>query len=359
MARRRGGWSGSRDYDYGGWAPYVPVAERRANAAIGLKKILRKGEHPNPVVIAGLIIARTFWGNAWCDNLERYGDYANRIPRGRTYVRNGSVVHMEIAPGRVTAYVAGSELYKVTIAVDPIPDKAFAAIASDCAGAVDSLVELLRGKLSKGVMGRLCVPDTGLFPAPGQIHLDCSCPDSAVMCKHVAAVLYGVGARLDAEPELLFTLRGVDAAQLVTRAATTRVTRRRSSDAPASLDESTLGDVFGIEMEEVAPAPTKPAKPAKLAKPAKPVTPSKRTKPATPVTPSKRTKPARAPRRHAAKVEEAPAMEISTDGLASLGVSKGLLKEWIRRGDLDRTGVADLWRVTPSGWVRLQELMMT
>jgi uncharacterized Zn finger protein len=60
-----------------------------------------------------LTVARTFWGEAWCENLERYSDFANRLPRGRTYVRNGSVVDLRIAPGAVTALVSGSDLYEV------------------------------------------------------------------------------------------------------------------------------------------------------------------------------------------------------------------------------------------------------
>src|SRR3974390_1637835 len=97
-------------WGYYGWRPYVPVAQRRAKAARELARLAKKnGKAASPVVLAGRKIAGTFWGQAWCDNLEAYSDYANRLPRGRAYVRNGSVVDLQIAPGKVTARVAGSE----------------------------------------------------------------------------------------------------------------------------------------------------------------------------------------------------------------------------------------------------------
>ena len=172
----------------------------------------------SPVVIEGRTIAATFWGKAWCDNLERYSDYANRLPRGRTYVRNGSVVDLQIAPGEVNALVSGSEIYQVAVKVSAVPKARWTSICTDCAGAIDSLVELLQGRFSKGVMERICRQKTGLFPAPAEIEFSCSCPDWASMCKHVAAVLYGIGARLDEQPELLFKLRKVDEKDLIAKA---------------------------------------------------------------------------------------------------------------------------------------------
>ena len=108
-------------YDYYGFRPYVSVAARRAQAARELAKLQKKGRKISPVAIEGRKIARTFWGEAWCDNLERYSDYANRLPRGRTYVRNGSVVDLQVGPGRVTALVSGSTMYDVKVTVGPVP----------------------------------------------------------------------------------------------------------------------------------------------------------------------------------------------------------------------------------------------
>src|SRR5262249_60375358 len=122
------------------------------------------------------------------------------MPRGRTYVRNGSVVDLQVAKGKVTAMVAGTELYKIEITIAPVKSTHWKSICQDCAGSIDSLVELLQGRLAKNVMDRVCRETDGLFPAPSEIKLSCSCPDWADMCKHVAAALYGIGARLDARP---------------------------------------------------------------------------------------------------------------------------------------------------------------
>src|ERR1700675_3052955 len=191
------------------WRSYVSVADRKRNAAREMAKLRKKGREVSPVEIEGRAIAKTFWGRAWCGNLERYSDYANPLPRGRTYVRNGSVVDLQIAKGEVTALVAGSSLYRIKISIVPVKPVRWKSICRDCAGSVDSPVELLQGRFEKGVMDRVCRAGDGLFPAPQEIKLSCSCPDWAEMCKHVAAVLYGVGARLDHKPQLLFVLRDV------------------------------------------------------------------------------------------------------------------------------------------------------
>lgn len=234
--------------DYFGWKPYVPVAVRRRQAARRLAQLKKKnGREAAPVVIDGRKIARTFWGEAWCENLERYSDFANRLPRGRTYVRNGSVVDLRIAPGAVTALVSGSGLYEVEMTVAAVPATRWRTICKDCAGAIDSVVELLQGKLSQSVMARMCQPKTGLFPAPKEITFACSCPDWASMCKHVAAVLYGVGARLDEHPELLFLLRKVNHQDLVAKAGSD-LSRAKKVRVGKVLDAGDLSEIFGIEM---------------------------------------------------------------------------------------------------------------
>ncbi|MBI5482312.1 MAG: hypothetical protein HY906_25885 [Deltaproteobacteria bacterium] len=249
-------------YDYYGWRPYVSVAERRRQAAREMAKLKKKGHPVSPVVIEGRTIASTFWGKSWCENLERYSDYANRVPRGRTYVRNGSVVDLQVGAGEVTAYVSGSELYKVKVTVAPVPKARFTAICTDCAGAIDSLVELLQGRFSQGVMERLCQQRTGLFPAPADIKFSCSCPDWAAMCKHVAAVLYGIGARLDTRPELLFRLRQVDEQQLIAHAGTGVPLAKKGPARDKVLGDAGLSELFGIDLDTAA-APATPAAPAK------------------------------------------------------------------------------------------------
>ena len=235
------------DYDYG-WRPYVSVAMRRRRAAQTVAKLERSGRVISPVAIEGRTIARTFWGESWCRNLEAYSDYANRLPRGRTYVRNGSVIDLQIDPGRVTALVSGSSLYDVEIEITRLARKRWKTITSQCAGQIDSIVELLQGSISHGVMEIVTRKGEGLFPAPRNISLRCSCPDWATMCKHVAAVLYGVGARLDHEPEMLFTLRGVEPAELIA-AAVTDVPRTRKSGRRRVLKTDDMSAVFGIELD--------------------------------------------------------------------------------------------------------------
>ena len=230
------------------WKQYVPVVERRMKGAREMEKLRKKGTPLSPVTIEGRTIARTFWGKAWCDNLERYSDYSNRLPRGRTYVRNGSVVDLQIGVGEVAARVAGSSVYRVKVVVAPVPKARWTAICRDCAGAIDSLVELLQGRFSKGVMERICQQKTGLFPSPHEIRLDCSCPDWATMCKHVAAVLYGIGARLDEKPELLFHLREVDEKALIARAGRGLPLANKGPKADRVLGEEALSELFGIEM---------------------------------------------------------------------------------------------------------------
>jgi uncharacterized Zn finger protein len=274
-----------------GWKPYVSVAERRRSAERAAAQSRNKGLTLSPVTARGGAIAKTFWGKAWCDNLERYSDFSNRLPRGRTYVRNGSVIDLVIAQGGVQAQVMGSHLYKVAVSVSSVPNKHWQAIGVDCAGSIDSLVELLQGRLSKGVMERICRPQTGLFPAPSEITFTCSCPDWAVMCKHVAAALYGVGARLDERPELLFTLRRVDAKDLVARAETGLSTTKKGPAAGKVLDSSLLAEVFGIELAEAA-IPAARGKIAAVGK--KPPVPKKpaRKKPPVPKKPPAAKKPA-------------------------------------------------------------------
>ena len=248
-------------YDYA-WKPYVSVAERRRKAEHTIAKLHKIGQQTAAVVLQGRKLATTFWGQAWNDNLESYSDYANRLPRGRTYVRNGSVVDLQVNGGEVKAMVMGSELYNVTVSVLPLPKARWSSICQDCSGSVDSLVELLQGRLSEAVMARVCQQRTGLFPAPAEIKLACTCPDWADMCKHVAAVLYGIGARLDAQPALVFKLRAVDEAELIAGAAKGGTLATAAPVSAKVLDGDDLSALFGLEMESTAtPQPSAKASP--------------------------------------------------------------------------------------------------
>jgi uncharacterized Zn finger protein len=252
---------------YDGWdgRPYVSAAERRRKALRAMDNLRKKGNSFSPVVVGRGAIVKTFWGKAWCQNLEHYSDFANRLPRGRTYVRNGSVLDLQIAPGQIKALVSGSRLYKVKLEITPVTKARWQSICTDCAGAVDSLVELLQGRLSNSVMERICQQKTGLFPSPGEIDLSCSCPDWADMCKHVAAVLYGVGARLDLQPELLFRLREVDEKELIASAGLgLSLSTRRPAAAKVLSNEEDLSALFGLDMAQISdgePVDRPPSKP--------------------------------------------------------------------------------------------------
>ncbi len=332
---------GRFDYYGGGWAPYVSVAERQLQARQKVAALAKAGHPCQPVVIDGRGIAKTFWGQAWCDNLDSYSDYANRLPRGRTYVRNGSVIDLGVETGRVSALVSGSEVYRVEIEIQPLAAAKWSAIVAECAGEVASLIELLQGRLSQAVMQTVTRHGEGLFPQPREIRLRCSCPDSATMCKHVAATLYGVGARLDAQPDLLFKLRHVDPQELIRHAGTAPPTATTAT--PSALGDVDLSALFGIDVGEGAAAPSRAQAPAR----ATPGSPG-----AAPARAGKREagpKPARAaaqpaPGKQAVGAKRSPT--VAAAELVARGVPRYMIHNWIVAGVLLRTGQRGVYRTT-------------
>jgi hypothetical protein len=226
------------------------VAERRLEAARTVAKLRKKQPDLAPVTIEGNRIATSFWGKAWCDAIESYRDYEYRLDRGRSYVRHGAVVDLRITPGQIAARVNGSELYRTTITITPTPPAKWRAICADCTGRIESLVELLQGRFSKPVMERLCSQESGLFPRPSEIRFNCSCLDHASLCKHVAAVLYGIGARLDQSPELLFRLRAVDETALLGDLGAALPGQGKAPGAGKALAGDDLAALFGLDMVE-------------------------------------------------------------------------------------------------------------
>jgi uncharacterized Zn finger protein len=242
---------------------YVSVEKRRKRDGRHAAKLQKKGRVLQPVAAdrSRRAIAATFWGRAWCDNLEHYSDLASRMPRGRTYVRSGAVLDLQIAAGRVTALVSGSDIYEVEIGIKPLAAARWQAIVGECAGQIASVVELLQGKLSEAVMEKLVHPDKGMFPAPRELEMTCSCPDWANMCKHIAAVMYGIGVRLDIQPEIFFTLRQVDQLELVAAAGSGGLTKKQGKTGKKVIARAQLSSVFGIDLDgdgadatEVTPA---------------------------------------------------------------------------------------------------------
>ena len=342
-------------YNHYGWSPYVPVAERRAKAAKQMDKLRKKGVEIQPVTIEGRTIARSFWGKAWCDHLDSFGDYSNRLPRGRSYVRNGSVCHLDIGKGKVEAIVSGSMLYTVTMEIQTLPTSQWAGVKKRCAGGIGSLLELLQGKLSHEIMSVVTDRANGLFPGPREIQYQCNCPDYAGMCKHIAAVVYGIGARLDERPELLFVLRGVDHGELISTdaaitgaLANTRSTRRRT------LAANQLDNVFGVEFEtpEETVSPMKAGKkpvrktPGEIAKKTSPKL-AKETSPKPDVKPARKIQPFRATARSIRKLRSS--LSLSRAEFANrLGVSAQSVVNW--------EGKTGPLNVRAASLARLQEL---
>jgi uncharacterized Zn finger protein len=246
------------------YPPYVPVGQRRAKAERTLLQLRKKQPGITPVIIAGKSLATTWWGKSWNSNLERYADYSNRIGRGRSYVRHRAVLDLQLTPGRVTALVQGSEArpYRVAITVDTLSADHWSTLRAACAGCFDSLGELLGGTFPQALKDLFFAKGAGLFPSPREIHFDCSCPDWAAMCKHVAAALYGVGARFDEEPSLFFALRGIALDDLITQTVTdTAQTLLRKAEGPRVnvLEDVDLGHVFGIQVDDLhTPRPNLP-----------------------------------------------------------------------------------------------------
>lgn len=251
-----------------GYPKYVSVAEKRAKAEKKLAALKKKNPGIQPVILEGQALAKTWWGKAWNKNLERYADYANRIERGRSYVRHGAVLDLQIQPGKVSGLVIGSTStpYRVTITIKSIPEKQWQQITNQCRGKMESIKQLMAGKFPKALEALFTQKDKGLFPSPKEIELDCSCPDSAVMCKHVAAVLYGIGARLDQDPGLFFVLRKAKVNDLVAetvKETKTDLLSRSEKRSPRIIDEESrnLSDMFGIDLDMDGSSSLPPAVP--------------------------------------------------------------------------------------------------
>lgn len=261
---------------YWNYFPYVTVAEKKEKAARSLEKLKKKNQAVEPVVLDGRTIAATWWGKAWNGNLERYADFSNRIGRGRSYVRNGAVLDLRIHPGKVTALVQGTRArpYEVSIDIHEISGTDWNRIKKMSEGQLDSLQELLSGKFPKTLGETFMELGKGLFPEPREIKFSCSCPDWASMCKHVAAALYGIGARLDREPALFFALRKVEMHDLVTGAVegkSRELLKKASRKSQRVLEDVSISEMFGIDLDEASTpdfSDIAPEKPLKIAEPA-------------------------------------------------------------------------------------------
>lgn len=237
---------------YNGFPEYVSVADQKKRSLKVYEKLRKKNPYIKPVFLDSKVIAKTFWGKAWCEHLKSYADYENRLGRGRSYVRVNAVCHLEIEAGKITATVSGSSVYQMTIRVEPLSQTKWGNIKNTSAGKISTLLDILQGKLPKDLIHSLCDVENGLFPDLNDLTFSCSCPDDAQMCKHIAAALYGVGNRLDKEPELLFLLRQVNAEELLGSAQLENAfdnARLNDTQDDLLLENDDLGALFGIELD--------------------------------------------------------------------------------------------------------------
>ena len=238
----------------GSWSfpRYVSKAEKQAKASKKIEQ-LKKKKDVRPVIIQGSAIARTWWGKSWNQNLDRYADYSNRIGRGRSYIRHGAILDLQISAGEVAALVQGSRSkpYEISVKIKKLDKAHWQQLVASCSGMFDSLPEILAGRVPKELSELLLGRDAGLFPSLKEISFACSCPDWAHMCKHVAATLYGIGVRLDEDAKLLFTLRGTNADDLVSRTVTTRaesLLEKAVKKSSRIIDDADLSELFGIDL---------------------------------------------------------------------------------------------------------------
>lgn len=233
------------------YGEYVPVAKKKEKARKAMDKLLKKNPDLTPVILEGSIIAKTWWGKAWNKNLEIYADYTNRISRGRSYVRNGAVLDLKIETGIVKALVQGSESkpYNIEIKIEPLSSEKWDDILKICKHKIDNLAELLSGKFPKELEEIFTIRGRGLFPTQKEITFKCSCYDWASMCKHVTAVLYGIGARFDEDPSLFFSLRNIDFSDLLMKTIDQKMqSMLENSDKKTGrvIDDGDVFDLFGL-----------------------------------------------------------------------------------------------------------------
>ena len=236
---------------------YVSKAQQQqyaSKSSLKLEKTL--GRKLEPIILTSSKLATSWWGIMWNKNLERYATFSNRIGRGKTYVRNGLVIDFQIKYGEVNAYVQGTRKapYKVTVSIDNINSKIVEKIKLSCQGKIETMEQLLEGSFSKDLADIFMVEGVGLFPEPKEIHFGCSCPDWTDCCKHVSAVLYAIGSKLDVNPSLFFTLRGLDLddflKDVIINKTDNLLEKGKNCNSKRIIKEKNINDLFQINIED-------------------------------------------------------------------------------------------------------------
>lgn len=225
------------------------TSELKKRSAESIRREKGKGSALEPVCVTGRTIAKNWWGQAWCSNLEQYADYASRLDRGKRYIRTGAVLDLKIETGKIRAKVQGTRKtpYKIEIRISPLSEEKCQEIIKKCSRKIENLENLLSGTFPEELK-ELFQGNNGLFPEPKEISFNCSCPDWALLCKHVAAALYGVGVRLDNNPALFFQLRGINMDHFidVTLANKVETMLENAGNFSSRIIEGNVDSLFGV-----------------------------------------------------------------------------------------------------------------
>ena len=225
--------------DGGYWDYYEPSRPRRVEG--GIKTKSERGE-----------IGETWWSKRWIKVLESFS-MGTRLTRGRSYARQGQVISIDVEPGLVKAKVQGSQPrpYNVKIRLEPLSDQDWDKVTDAMASQAIFAAKLLAGEMPNTIEEAFASVHVSLFPtALRELNTDCSCPDWANPCKHIAAVYYLLAERFDEDPFLIFKLRGRTKEQIIAvlrdkRAATFPVEDTSAGAETASAEEENL-----ISLEE-------------------------------------------------------------------------------------------------------------
>lgn len=241
----------SRYWDTGDTFSQPTAEELRRKAKASSANAAKKELKYEPILpFTRRSICTSWWGQAWCENLERYADFESRLGRGKRYVKNGTVLDLKIKKGKVEARVQGTRKtpYKVEIRISPLSEEKCGEIIDKCGRRIENMESLIRGEFPVELKDLFLAKD-GLFPSPREISFNCSCPDWALMCKHVAAVMYGIGVRLDENPFYFFELRGIDADRFINVALESKVESMLSNADKKTdrvIDDADLTELFGV-----------------------------------------------------------------------------------------------------------------
>ncbi len=216
------------------------AAELETLAAARLAELQAAGEELHPVVSRSRALVSHFWGKAWMRHLAACEAGGLCLAPGRTLLRHGCVLDVQLAPGLIRARVSTQRLEEVELHLAPLDEERQAELVQLCQGRIDSLVSLMEGRVDETVLAPLCDPQLGLLPEPADWRMHCSCADWAEPCPHAAAAIYAAGVLIDADPSLLFTLRSLDPATLLRPTAQAEASDFAAGD---------LGKLFGIELD--------------------------------------------------------------------------------------------------------------